>query len=267
MVDTDQTPRVSKASASKGPATSAPSLSSSQSDAAYSHDSKRSRRSQSPSKLFPLYGPDGHRLVRGSLILGCEQTRYDSRSGEELVRRASRIAVRSSDCSRMLSDESAWNNLVHSPLLDMLLYDMRDGPGQEILDFIPCIDPAYHRFPDAASRIDYVLQLLPERDPDINKSYEALALGMAPCFNCTADRLLQQYPLAVSIETKRYGGNAAKGEQQLGIWHASHWDFLASRVSAEAIGDLGFLSRRCGPGSHLVTCHYCEASGYNDSTV
>lgn len=174
-----------------------------------------------------------------------EQTRHDRRSGEELVRRASHIAVRSSDCSRMLSDESAWNNLVHSPLLDMLLYDMRDGPGQEILDFLPCtttsIDPAYHRFPDAASRIDYVLQLLPERDPDINKSYEALALGMTPCFNCTADRLLQQYPLAVSIETERYGGNAAKGEQQLGIWHAAHWEFLASRVCAEAIDDLGFL--------------------------
>ncbi|CAH0056976.1 unnamed protein product [Clonostachys solani] len=306
MVDTDQTPRVSKASASKGPVTSAPSLSSSQSDAACSHDSKRSRRSQSPSKLFPLYGPDGHRLVRGSLGMAAptdplspalrsflgdindvagrhcimpqrvkaalaehlaasgqfdrlheymffddatgpwsEQTRHDSRSGEELVRRASHIAARSSDCSRMLSDESAWNNLVHSPLLDMLVYDMRDGPGQDILDFVPCtttsIDPAYHHFPDAASRIDYVLQLLPERDPKINKSYEALALGMAPCFNCTADRLLQQYPLAVSIETKRHGGNAAKGEQQLGIWHAAHWEFLASRAGAEAIDDLDFL--------------------------
>jgi hypothetical protein len=64
---------------------------------------------------------------------------------------------------------------------------------------------------------------------------------MALCFNWTADRLLQQYPLAVSIETKRYGGNTAKGEQQLGIWHAAHWEFLASRAGAEPVDDLGFL--------------------------
>lgn len=36
----------------------------------------------------------------------------------------------------MLSDESAWNKLVHSPLLDMLVYDMRDGLGQDILEFL-----------------------------------------------------------------------------------------------------------------------------------
>lgn len=197
MVDTEQTPRASKASGSRGPVNSAPSLSSSQSDAAYSRDSKRSRRSQSPSKLFPLYGPEGHRLIRDSLSVtapthplsptlrrflgdindvagrhcimprriklaleehleatgqfdrvheymffddkistGNEQTRRDCTSGEELVRRALRIATRSSDCSRMLSDESAWNNLVHSPLLDMFVYDMQDGPARDILDFL-----------------------------------------------------------------------------------------------------------------------------------
>lgn len=55
---------------------------------------------------------------------------------KNLVRRASRIASRSNDCSRMLSDESAWNNQVHSPLLDMLTCDMRDGPDHDILDFL-----------------------------------------------------------------------------------------------------------------------------------
>ncbi|KAM6515572.1 hypothetical protein FSOLCH5_009797 [Fusarium solani] len=118
---------------------------------------------------------------------GSEQTRHDSASGEELVRRALCIAARSSDCSRMLSDESAWNNLVHSPLLDMLVHDMRDGLGQDILEFLSCtttnIDSAYQRFPDAASRVDYVLQLLSERDPTTNRSHEALAPDMAPCFN------------------------------------------------------------------------------------
>ncbi|KAF4462464.1 duf895 domain membrane protein [Fusarium albosuccineum] len=302
MVDTDQTPRASKASGSRGPLSNAPSLSSSQSDA-YSRDSKRSKRSQSPSKLFPLYGPEGHRLIRDSLsmtapthnisptlrdflgdindvagrhcimprrIKAALQEHLDTTgqferlheymffddetstgsgpcgaSGEELVRRALRIATRSSDCSRMLSDESAWNNLVHSPLLDMLVYDMKDSPNQDVLDFVSCtttnIDSSYHRFPDAASRVDYVLQLLPEHDPTMRRSHEALLADTAPCFNWTADRLLQQYPLAVSIETKRYGGNTAKGEQQLGIWHAAHWEFLASWVGVEPLSDLGFL--------------------------
>ncbi|CAI6088474.1 unnamed protein product [Clonostachys chloroleuca] len=206
LVDTDQTPRVSKPSANKGPATSAPSLSSSQSGAAYSHDSKRSRRSSSLSMTAPsdplspalrdflgdindvagrhCIMPQRIKATLAEHLAASGQHGMIGVTGEELVRRASHVAVRSSDCSRMLSDESAWNNLVQSPLLDMLLYDMRDGPGQEILDFLPCtttsIDPAYHRFPDAANRVDYVLQLLPERDPDINKSCEALALGMAP---------------------------------------------------------------------------------------
>ncbi|KAL6364650.1 hypothetical protein LRP88_00620 [Fusarium phalaenopsidis] len=95
---------------------------------------------------------------------GSEQTRNDSASGEELVRRALCIAARSSDCSRMLSDESAWNNLTS--------YSTTTN-----------IDPAYQRFPGAASRVDYVLQLLPERDPTTNRSHEALAPDMAPCFN------------------------------------------------------------------------------------
>ncbi|KAH7308551.1 hypothetical protein B0I35DRAFT_360854 [Stachybotrys elegans] len=164
--------------------------------------------------------------------------------GEGLVRRAVRIATRSADCSRMLSDELAWNNHVHSPLLDMLVHDMQDAPGQDMLDFLSCttttVDPAYHRFPDSASRVDYVLQLFPERDTTISPHGDAL-LRMRPCFNWTADRLLQQYPLAISIETKRYGGDTVKGEQQLGIWHAAHWEFLISRAGQDAAEALGIL--------------------------
>lgn len=65
------------------------------------------------------------------------ETWKDCAGAEELVRRAYRIADRSNDCSRMLSDESAWNNMVHSPLLEMFVYDMRDAPGQDVLDFVP----------------------------------------------------------------------------------------------------------------------------------
>jgi hypothetical protein len=62
-----------------------------------------------------------------------------------------------------------------------------------------------------------------------------------PYFNWTSDRLLQQYPLAFSIETKRYGGNAAKGEQQMGIWHAAQWEFLISQAGSDAVNKLDFL--------------------------
>ncbi|EXK76011.1 hypothetical protein FOQG_19226 [Fusarium oxysporum f. sp. raphani 54005] len=60
-LDNDQTPRAQVTVAN--PLTNPPSLSSrsesslaSQSDASMSRDSKRSKRSQSPAKLFPMYG-------------------------------------------------------------------------------------------------------------------------------------------------------------------------------------------------------------------
>jgi hypothetical protein len=203
-LDHDQTPRAEMTSAN--PLTNAPNLSSkseassfaSRSDASMSRDSKRSKRSQSPTKLFPMYGPDGHRLVRDSLSMTAPQQNlpqtlsalfrdindvagrygiipgsikgvldqhlartmsldrvhdhmfFDDTSGvvsldesltwateREILRRALRIADRSSHCSRMLSDESAWNNLVHSPLLDLFVYDMYNTPRQPVLDFIP----------------------------------------------------------------------------------------------------------------------------------
>jgi hypothetical protein len=55
-------------------------------------------------------------------------------SDREILRRASRIADRSDQCSQMLSDEAAWNCLVHSPLLDLFTFDMAD---KNILDFMP----------------------------------------------------------------------------------------------------------------------------------
>ncbi|KPM42266.1 hypothetical protein AK830_g4252 [Neonectria ditissima] len=307
-LDNEQTPRAESTSGSS-PIRDAHSLSS-QSDAAYSHHGKQSRRSQSPAELFfPLYGHEGHRLVRDSLssatnaphalpptlqtLIGdikdvagrhgimprrikaaleqrlaaassfdrvyeymffddsrefeSDEMWRDCASAEELVRRASRIADRANECSRMLSDESAWNNLVYSPILDMFVHDMRNAPGDDVLDFMPCtttnINPLYHRFPHGASRVDYVLRLLPKRDQTIMTDawHHTLLPDTAPCFNWTTDELLQQYPLAISIETKRYGGDMVKGEQQLGIWHAAQWEFLTSRAGAEAVEQLGFL--------------------------
>ncbi|EXL39753.1 hypothetical protein FOCG_17639 [Fusarium oxysporum f. sp. radicis-lycopersici 26381] len=315
-VDNDQTPRATTISG-RGPIINAPdfkarSQSRSQSDTC-SHDSKRSKRSQSPTKNFPLYGPEGRRLVRASLgftnahtlpqalrqligemrcvsaknrimpqrfkteleklpevecfmeplfdymfyddEMGAESEGLVKRAGaEELVRRASRIAERSGDCASMLSDEAAWNGLVHTPLLEMLVSDMRDAPEHKILDFMPCtttnIDLSYHRFAESASRVDYVFRFHPKRDSTIltenaslpsRQEPQQIQPDTAPCFNWTSDRMLQQYSLGVSIETKRHGGDIAKGEQQLAIWHAAQWEFLLSRAGPSAVDELGFL--------------------------
>ncbi|EXK23577.1 hypothetical protein FOMG_19662 [Fusarium oxysporum f. sp. melonis 26406] len=308
--DNEPTPRAETTSTSRHPLSNPPNITSrsdtssfaSRSDVSMSRDSKRSKRPQSPTKLFPMYGPEGHRLVRDSLNptaprhsmsrsifelirdvndvsrsisiipqsikVALEQHLHDTMSldrvhdwmffadtgdirdldkslfwasDREVLRRALRIADRSGHCSQMLSDESAWNNLVHSPLLDLFVNDMYDSEGQELLDFMSCtttnIHSAYHRFPDAASRVDYVFRFIPEHDPALQTPSDV----MAPCFNWTSDRLLQQYPLAFSIETKRYGGNTAKGEQQMGIWHAAQWEFLISWAGAEATSKLDFL--------------------------
>ncbi|KAH6635878.1 hypothetical protein F5144DRAFT_565708 [Chaetomium tenue] len=281
------TPRASGSRA--GRISTTPSLSSA--------SSKRSKRSNSPAKLFPLYGVEGHRLVRDSLmkvttslsptlrhLLGdvgdaasrhgiiprrakealekhiettgqfdrlrelmfCDDSTWHGScfGGEDLVRRAVLIASRSAKCSRMLSDEPAWNNHVHSPLLEMLVQDMQDGPNQGIFDFLSCtttsIDLTYHRFPDAASRVDYVFHFLPEDDPTISL-HDDVPTAAYPCFNWTTDRLLQQSPLGISIETKRYGGDTVKGEQQLGIWQAAHWEFLVSCVGQDVAESLEFL--------------------------
>ncbi|KAG8674053.1 hypothetical protein FPOAC2_00027 [Fusarium poae] len=305
-LDNDQTPRAQVSVAN--PLTNPPSLSSrsesslaSQSDASMSRGSKRSKRSQSPTKLFPMYGSEGHRLVRDSISTTAPRGKLPSALSElyrdlfdvagrygiiprsmkgaldqhlqatmsldrvhdhmffddtpsqslvdsesptmaskiEIIRRASRIADRSDQCSQMLSDEAAWNCLVHCPLLDLFTFDICEA-NDDLLTFMPCtttnIDSTYHRFPDPASRVDFVFYFVPDNDPTLSQPPAGI-----PCFNWTSDRMLQQYPLAFSIETKRYGGNAAKGEQQMGIWHAAQWDFLITRAGADAVAKLEFL--------------------------
>jgi hypothetical protein len=78
--------------------------------------------------------------------------------------------------------------------------------------------------------------------------------------------MLQQYPLGISIETKRHGGDLAKGEQQLAIWHAAQWEFLRSRAGPSAVDELGFLP---GSGTRplVVTCYHDLESSYNSKCI
>ncbi|KAM0546645.1 hypothetical protein ACHAPJ_010783 [Fusarium lateritium] len=291
--DNDQTPRADSTRGRRGLVRKAPSISS-QSSSAYSRDSKRSRGSQSPLKMWPLLGPNGHKLLRASPtasnaprlpalrrlvddfgmiergrsimpqrirkaleendIGGLDDGMFfdddavtDKKNrpcSDDLIRQALRIAKHSNTCSSQLQDEAAWNNLVHSRLLDLFLHDMQDGPGQDILDLMPCVTTnmnlGYHFFDEPASRVDYIVRLLPELEEDMedDESLELLTSDRMPTLNWTTNQLL---PIAFSIETKRYGGDIPKGEQQLGIWNAAQWEFLISKAGIDAAQELDFV--------------------------
>ncbi|KAK2684437.1 hypothetical protein QWA68_016818 [Fusarium oxysporum] len=163
---------------------------------------------------------------------------------DDLVRQALRIVRHSDICSTQLQDEAAWNNLVHSRLLDLFIHDMHDGPGQDILDYMPCnttnMNISYHRFDVPASRVDYVVRLpaQPERNTQDDEPIDLLDSNRMPILNWTANQLV---PIAFSIETKRYGGDVLKGEQQLGIWNAAQWEYLISKAGVDAANKLDFI--------------------------
>ena len=98
----------------------------------------------------------------------------------------------------------------------------------------------YHFFDEPASRVDYIVRLLPELEEDMedDESLELLTSDRMPTLNWTTNQLL---PIAFSIETKRYGGDIPKGEQQLGIWNAAQWEFLISKAGIDAAQELDFV--------------------------
>ncbi|KAG8406856.1 hypothetical protein J3459_018614 [Metarhizium acridum] len=174
-----------------------------------------------------------------------QDTAADRPCDKDLVRYAQRIAQHSNTCASQLQDEGAWNNLVHSRLLDLFVHDMQDGPDHGIIDFLPCLTTnmnlSYHRFSEPTSRVDYIIRILHESQDDDVGDHEPLQWfdsNRMPLLNWTTGQLL---PIAFSIETKRYGGGVAKGEQQLGIWNAAQWEFLISKAGEKAVKELDFI--------------------------
>ena len=60
----------------------------------------------------------------------------DWASPREVLRSALHIVDWSNKCTDLLSDESAWNNTVHTPLLQLFTHDMYSGENQELVEFI-----------------------------------------------------------------------------------------------------------------------------------
>ncbi|KAK2468891.1 hypothetical protein H9L39_19483 [Fusarium oxysporum f. sp. albedinis] len=142
-------------------------------------------------------------------------------------------------------DETGWNHLVHTPILQTVF---RGGqwPGNALIDFAPCMNAsvvtAYHRFFTAPSKVDYALYINPKFDSDdgVNEAIEKLYKSPFGSVNHTAFGPLSKYPSSLSIETKRYGGDLRRADVQTAAWHAAQWTYLRSQAG-DAVDELPFL--------------------------
>ncbi|GKU10526.1 unnamed protein product, partial [Fusarium langsethiae] len=142
-------------------------------------------------------------------------------------------------------DETGWNHLVHTPILQTVF---RGGqwPSNALIDFAPCMNAsvvtAYHRFFTAPSKVDYTLYINPKFDSDdgVNEAIEKLYKSPFGSVNHTAFGPLSKYPSSLSIETKRYGGDLRRADVQTAAWHAAQWTYLKSQAG-DAVDELPFL--------------------------
>lgn len=101
--------------------------------------------------------------------------------------------------------------------------------------------PAYHKFLIPATKVDYALYINPANDPAADQAITNLQRNANGSVNHTAFGPLCHYPISLSIETKRHGGDVRKADVQLATWQAAQWTFLLLRAGAERIKDLEFL--------------------------
>ncbi|KAI5456253.1 hypothetical protein BGZ63DRAFT_367449 [Mariannaea sp. PMI_226] len=147
------------------------------------------------------------------------------------------------DCDSTQQDETGWNHLVHSPLLDLTL----DRLPRNLVSFVPCMGAnitARYRIPLApGARVDYAMFINPklEDDPRIESAIESLRRGMPEAsVNHTTFTPLNKRPISVSIETKRLDGSGDKAVLQIGIWQAAQWKLLCEHAG-DAVDKLSFI--------------------------
>ncbi|KAF4953964.1 hypothetical protein FSARC_12282 [Fusarium sarcochroum] len=97
-------------------------------------------------------------------------------------------------------------------------------------------------FPIPLSRVDYTLFINPTVDTDnaVPEALHKLSTALDGSINHTAYSRLSGFPVALSIETKRYGGDRRKADAQTAAWHASQWTFLQS-LAEDKVSELPFL--------------------------
>ncbi|KAK2666803.1 hypothetical protein RAB80_017920 [Fusarium oxysporum f. sp. vasinfectum] len=171
---------------------------------------------------------------------------YDDKNCAEpdsLVENVMRTVDIALDCDSTQQDETGWNHLVHSPLLDLTL----DRLPRNLVSFVPCMGAnitGRYRIPQApGARVDYAMFINPklDDDPRIESAIESLQREMPEAsVNHTTFIPLNKRPISVSIETKRLDGSGDKAVLQIGIWQAAQWKLLFEHAG-DAIDKLSFI--------------------------
>ncbi|KAH7125870.1 hypothetical protein EDB81DRAFT_810084 [Dactylonectria macrodidyma] len=183
------------------------------------------------------------RRLRGDAYYESAKTGLSPADASRLMLTARKLVKRAGQCHHLQYDEAGWNNLVHTPLLDAVLND-KDPSQNQPVDFSPCmtasISPRFHHFSMTPTKVDYVLYLdADDEDASIRNELARLE-ATEGSVNHTAFTPLAQYPIFLSIETKRHGGDGRRADVQMAAWQAAQWSFLESQAG-DGINQLEFL--------------------------
>ncbi|KAL6366252.1 hypothetical protein LRP88_00097 [Fusarium phalaenopsidis] len=159
----------------------------------------------------------------------------DPASASSLLSAAERIVDQAGRCQTLGFDETGWNHLVHTPLLDAVFNKSWCMNASVIARF--------HKFPLPSTKVDYVLHINPALDLDTGADAAVQQLQdsvVENSINHTAFDPLRSFPICLSVETKKYGGDLKKADLQLCSWQAAQWTMLAGQAGS-AISRLPFL--------------------------
>ncbi|EEU38524.1 uncharacterized protein NECHADRAFT_88651 [Fusarium vanettenii 77-13-4] len=193
-------------------------------------------------------------LLRGSAYMDSDDIAMaspetiDARFPEKHLNDIMEIVDIAKECQGADIDETCWNNHVHSPLLHAAL-NRRPVPGQPIsfTAYMNASMTANYRVSHIySSKVDYAIFINPILDtPEPTNTQRAVQHlqrhSPESSVNHTGFSLLRDRPIAISIETKRYGGQERKAEFQLGSWLAAQWKLLAEQAAPEGLRELPFI--------------------------
>ncbi|KAJ5465249.1 uncharacterized protein N7458_000935 [Penicillium daleae] len=148
---------------------------------------------------------------------------------------ASDLVKEALHCQGTKRSESGWNMAVHYPLLRKAICD--SARPSQLIGFEPCTTAKIIReyLPPGATgkMVDFCIYVNPEAEPVACSEAEKLTRTLpAQVINHTDEYALRNWPIAVSIETKRQGEERlAAAELQLGTWHTAQWRLLERLVA------------------------------------
>ncbi|KAJ4315905.1 hypothetical protein N0V84_008111 [Fusarium piperis] len=170
----------------------------------------------------------------------------DPASAPGLLSAAESIVDQAGRCQTLGFDETGWNHLVHTPLLHAV-FNNSWWSGDSLIEYSPCMNASviarFHKFPLPSTKVDYVLHINPALglDTGADAAVQQLQASVVEnSVNHTAFDPLRSFPICLSVETKKYGGDLKKADLQLCSWQAAQWTMLAGQAGG-AINRLTFL--------------------------